>query len=623
MKMVHGLPIDHGGPVDRAFENFPVSALEGSLVDRFLFVAERHADRLAVQDASVSLTYAEVAGRAKRIASALQEAVEGRPGPIATLLPNDARLPAALLGALGAGRPFVPLDIDHPLARNRLIAGQAGASVILSDGAMADELRALLGDHTPVLDLETALASPVVRPMLRAAPDELAYILYTSGSTGAPKGVCHSHRNGLFDALVVVDNVHLTCEDRLSLFYASVIGAIRRTFSALLSGASLHIMPPGGRGAEELAAEFRARGITYMHEVPTIFRRLAGALEPGQRFESLRAVRLSGDRSEWADYDLFRRTAPPDAFFGVNLGCTEVPSTYLHWFVDEAVREPGARLPVGREMLGVQVTVVDADGFALPDGEVGEFRVSSCGLALGYWNAPELTAAAFRPNPDEPETRTYLTGDMGFRRSDGLYEFVGRKDHMVKLRGHRVEPAELEKTLCGCFGVVDAAAVIRRNPEGVPSAMVAYVELEPDCDTLMPRHLMALLSRKLPKHLMPSVIFIRPQLPRLPNFKIDRTELARLDAARRWDDGGRASDDVLKQVSLAFETLLPGSNPTPDDNLLSLGGDSLQAVELALELRRRFSFEIPGSVIRQSQSIHQLANWVKRRMKERAAAPAS
>ena len=532
MSPAHGLPIDHGGPVDRPFDNFPAAALEGSLIDRFLQVAQRHSDRLAVQDARLSLTFAEVADRAERIASALQEAVDGRPGPIATLLPNDARLPSALLGALGAGRPFVPLDIDHPLARNQLIAGQAGASMILSDGAMAAELRALLGDQTPVLDLETAMASPAVRPMVRAAPDDLAYILYTSGSTGAPKGVCHSHRNGLFDALVVVDNVHLTCDDRLSLFYASVIGAIRRTFSALLSGASLHIMPPGGRGAEELAAEFRARGVTYMHEVPTIFRRLAGALEPGQRFESLRAVRLSGDRSEWADYDLFRQVTQPGAFFGVNLGCTEVPSTYLHWFVDEAVREPGGRLPVGREMLGVRVTVVDAEGLPLPEGEVGEFRVSSRGLALGYWNAPELTAAAFRPDPDDPQTRTYLTGDMGFRRPDGLYEFVGRKDHMVKLRGHRVEPAELEATLCACFGVVDAAAVIRRDAAGAPCAMVAYVEPDPGEDTLLPRHLMAMISRVLPRHLMPAVIFIEPRLPRLMNFKIDRAALARLDSSR-------------------------------------------------------------------------------------------
>ena len=615
MRTAHGLPIDHGGPVDRTFEPFPPEALQGSILDRFLFVADRHSGRLAVQDADQSLTYAELAEHSRRIASALQAAVKGRPGPIATLLPNDARLPPALLGALGAGRPFIPLDIDHPLERNRVIASQAGASVILTIGAMASKLRTLLGEATPVLELEAAMASAAAGLMMRAAPDDLAYILYTSGSTGAPKGVCHSHRNGLFDALVVVDNVHLTPEDRLSLFYASVIGAIRRTFSALLSGASLHIMPPRGRGAAELAAEFRARGITYMHEVPTVFRRLAGALAPGERFERLRAVRLSGDRSTWSDYDLFRRVTAPGAVFGVNLGCTEVPSTYLHWFVDEAVREPGGRLPVGREMLDATVEVVDADGRPAPEGETGEFRVSSPTLALGYWNAPELSAAAFLPHPDDAQTRTFLTGDMGFRRPDGLYEFVGRKDHMVKLRGHRVEPAELESALCACPGVVDAAAVIRQDGDGLAKAMVAYVELEPGAERLLPRHMMALISRVLPRHLMPAVIFTLPKLPRLMNFKIDRPALARLDAARGSEEGARASNAVLDQVAGAFEAIVPGARATPEDNLLSLGGDSLQAVQLALELKQRFSFEVPGSVIRQSQSIRELASWISRRRK--------
>ena len=615
MRAAQGLPIDHGGPTGRPFEPFPPEAVERSIVDRFLFMAERHAGRLAVQDAEQSLTYAELAERAGRIASSLQVAVEGRPGPIATLLPNDARLPAALLGALGAGRAFIPLDIDHPPERNRLIARQAGASVILTIGAMAAELRVLLGETTPVLDLETALASAAARPMMRPGPDDLAYILYTSGSTGAPKGVCHSHRNGLFDVLVVVDNVHLTPDDRLSLFYASVIGAIRRTLSALLSGASLHIMPPRGRGAAELAAEFRARRITYMHEVPTVFRRVAGALGPGERFDDLRAVRLSGDRSSWSDYELFRQVCPPDAVFGVNLGCTEVPSTYLHWFVDATVREPGGRLPVGREMLGVTVEVVDSDGRPAPEGETGEFRVSSPTMAVGYWNAPELTAEAFRPHPDDPQIRTYLTGDMGFRRPDGLHEFVGRKDHMVKLRGHRVEPAELEGALCACQGVVDAAAVIRRDGEGVASAMVAYVELEPGAETLLPRHLMALISRVLPKHLMPAVIFIVPKLPRLMNFKIDRPALERLDGARGSQDGGRDPGKLLDKVACAFEAVVPGRRATPEDNLLSLGGDSLQAVQLGLELQQRFSIEVPREVIRQSQSIRELATWISRRRK--------
>ncbi len=537
-------------------------------------------------------------------------------GPVAVLLPNEARLPAAMLGVIAAGRPFIALDPEHPLERNLAILKQASASAVLSGGPTAVEVGRSL-PATRVVDLDEAGAAPGRRPDVRLGPGDLAYILYTSGSTGVAKGVCHTHRACLYDALTIAGNVHLTCEDRLSLFYAGVIGAVRRTFSALLNGASLHIMPPAGRSAAELAAEFRARRITYMHEVPTIFRRIAGGTPAGERLDSLRVVRLSGDRSEWRDYDLFRRTCPPDAFFGVNLGATEA-STYLHWFVDEGVRRPGERLPVGREMDGFRVTVVDADGEPVLDGEVGEFQVASPYVAFGYWNAPELTATAFQADPEDPASRIYRTGDMGFRRSDGLFEFVGRKDQMIKLRGHRIEPGEVEAALRACPGVVDAAAVIRRDEAGAPRAMVAYVERTAGFESLLPRHMMALISRRLPRYLMPSVIFVVEALPRLISFKIDRMEISRLDADRASRDDSRAADPLLDRVARVFETILPGARATPEDNLLSLGGDSLQAVELALELGLATGVEVPGHVMKQSQSIREVTDWIRGRQKTAA-----
>ncbi len=618
MRSRHGLPIDHGGPVARPFEPFPYAALDGSIQARLQLMVQRHAGRLAVQDADTSLTYGQLAERAGRIAAALAPLVEHRPGPIGILLGNDARLPPAIFGALAAGRAFVPLDASHPIERNRLIASHAGAAAVICGGAMAEPLAAALGADLPVLDIEDALEHAPGRPWLHVAPDELAYLLYTSGSTGTPKGVCHSHRNCLHDVLVITNNAHQSCEDRIGVFYGGVIGAMRRIFSTLLNGASLHMLSPQALEAEGLVEQIRTRGLTGYHGVPTLFRRIAAAVPPGERLDSLRLVRLSGDRSEWSDYDLFRRICGPDAHFGVSLGSTEVSSTYAHWFVDPSLRELGGRLPVGREMDDVSVEVTDAEGQVLPDGETGEFRVTSRYLATGYWNAPELSAAAFSADEADPGLRTFITGDMGFRRPDGLLEFVGRKDHMIKLRGHRIEPAELETALGACEGVVDAAAVIRRDAGGVPCAMVAYVELDPGEDTLLPRHLMAMISRVLPRHLMPAVIFIEPRLPRLMNFKIDRATLARLDSSRGARDEARASDPLLDKVAGAFESVLPGAKATADDNLLSLGGDSLQAVQLAIELKRRVGFGVPGAVVRQSQSIGQLAAWISRRRRELA-----
>ena len=610
-----------GGPVDRPYEPVPSSALDGSIIDRFDLMAQRHPDRPAIEDPDGALTYAELAARADRIAGALHAAAADRLGPIAILLPNDARQTTAMIGALAAGCGFTPLDADHPPERNRAIAEQAGAAAVLSTGRIAGELRALFADRTPVVDFEAACQTEGRRPPVRQGPDDLAYILYTSGSTGAPKGVFHSHRNCLHDVRVLTDDAHLTCEDRIGQYYAGVIGAIRRTFAALLNGASLQILPPRELGAEGLVQEIRARRISIFHSVPTLFRRVMGAVPPGERLDSVRVVRLSGDRSEWSDYDLFRRACPEDAGFAVSLGSTEVSCDYARWFVDEGVRNPGARLPAGRPATDVRVAILGPDGHEVPDGEIGEFTASSRYLALGYWRAPELTAAAFAVDPDDPQVRLFKTGDMGLRRADGLLEFVGRKDQLIKLRGHRIEPAEVESALRRCAGVADAAIVIRRNESGVARAMVAYVEVQPGVAGLLPRHLLAMLSRTLPPYLLPSIVLITPVLPRLPNFKLDRTALARLDGERASDDASRASDPVLDEVAKAFETIVGASGATPEDNLLSLGGDSLQAVQVALELERRLGLKVPPAVMARSLCIRELADWISAALGERAVEP--
>jgi acyl-CoA synthetase (AMP-forming)/AMP-acid ligase II len=623
LSTAHGLPIDHGGPVGRPFEPFPYEALDGSILDRLELVVQRQGDRLAIQDGERTLTYDELADCVGRIAGALQPVLEGRPGPIALLLGNRLCLPPAIFGTLAAGRPFFPLDPSHPLDRNRLIASHAGAAAVISDGAMAEAVASALGGDVPVIPIEAALEHAPAAEWRRPGPDAAAYVLYTSGSTGEPKGVCHTHRNCLHNVLTVTNNAHHNREDRIGVFYSGVIGAMRRIFSALLNGASLHVLRPLELGLDGLVEQIRAQRLTGYEGVPTLFRRIAGAaVDAGVRLDTLRLVRLSGDRSEWSDYELFLKVCPPDACFGVTLGSTEVSSTYAHWFVDPAVRTPGGRLPAGRETDDMIVEVVDSEGQVLPDGETGEFRVSSRYLSTGYWNATELTAAAFQADPVDPGVRVFLTGDMGFRRPDGLLEHVGRKDHMIKLRGHRIEPAELERALRAIPAVVDGAAVIRLRPDGVPRAMVAYVEVVPEEDTLLPRHLMAMISQVLPGHLMPAVIFIEPKLPRLMNYKIDRAALAKLDERRGSDGRDRASDEILDRVACAFEAVVPGVRATPDDNLLSLGGDSLQAVQLAMELKLRFPFAPPGQVVRQSQSIRQLADWVRQKQ-EKAATRAS
>jgi amino acid adenylation domain-containing protein len=615
-----GSPIDHGGPVDRPFEAFPESALDGSVVDRFDAIVCRFPHRLAVQDAAFKLTYADVAAIAARIASATVTATAGRAGPVAILLRNEARFPAAMLGVLAAGRCYVPLDAAQPIARNQLIARQAGAAAIISVDELADEARTLFSKNVPVLDIERLGKSSPAGAAPRPIADDLTYIVYTSGSSGLPKGIYRSHRSFLHDIMQFTNTLHLTCEDRLSLVYSpSVVAATRDIFGALLNGGSVHILPPRDLQPIGLARELRGRGITVLHAVPTLFRHIAEALGPGERLDSMRVVYLGGDRVAWSDVDEFRRVCPPGAFLYVTLASTEC-ATHTQWFVDESLRTKSPQLPVGRTVPDFTVMIVDDNGSTVADGEVGEVVAASRYMGMGYWNDSELTEKNFTVDPADSKSRIVQTGDLCRRRPDGLLEYVGRKDVQIKLHGHRIEPAEIEHALIQLPQIADAVAVVRNNDSGIAQALAAYVKLKPEGRGLLPRHLAAILEQRLPRHMIPWPIYVVDEFPRLPSSKIDRRRLMQMDAARHFDDRTRAEHSVADEVARVFERVLGVSGATADDSIASLGGDSLQVTEIAAELETHFGVVVADDIMAATRSIRDFAMWIAEQRLTRARA---
>ena len=610
--MANSLPLDHGGPIDRAFEVFPDCALERSIIDRFDAIVRRFGYRLAIKDTSVSFTYAELAALVDRIAAATAGATEGRAGPVALLLPADAQFPAAMLGVLAAGHAYVPLDADFPIARNELIVSAAGACAIISSGDLAAEARTLFPRDIPVIDIAAMSKTAQSKPSTRPGPDDLAYIIYTSGSTGTPKGVFQNHRNHLHDILQYTNALHLTCEDRLSLLYSpSVAGANRDIYGALLNGASLHILPPRELKPAGLVREFCARGLTIYHSVPALFRHFVGALDTEERLESVRLAYLAGDRIDWSDVDAFRRGFSPRALLYVAMGSTECAVAHSHWFVEDEIRATSARLPVGRPVSDKKVTIVDPHGRSVPKGDIGELVVTSRYIALGYWRAPDLTASAFGVDPNDPECRLFRTGDLVRQRPDGLIEFVGRKDQQIKLRGHRIELAEIESTLRGCLGVSDAAVVVRSTDAGIPHSLVAYVVIRPGISGLLPRHFQSMLAQRLPHHMIPASIILLDELPRLPNFKIDRCGLAQMDTARLIAVHEHSNDPLINEIICIFKAVVGVSGATPDDTIASIGGDSLQTVNILAELERRYAITIPDDLMGERRTIRSIARWIK------------
>ncbi len=586
-------------------------SLHASIVERFDFVARLHPDRLALRDQTRSLTYAQLESLSHRIAAAIC-AVAVDPGPVGVLLGHEARFSAAILGVLAAGRICVPLDADHPAERNGRIAAHSGVTLLIATAELADKVRALFPAGLAVIDLDgiaaADLPASVMPPAMQPRPDDIACVLYTSGSTGAPKGVFQNHRGLLHDVMESVRSTDMSCQDRTAMFYPpSVIAGLLTMFTGLMSGATLEVLPPRIFGRTALAGQVKARGITELSLSPTLFRHLADTLAAGECFDDVRLLTLGGERVDWSDFDVFRRACPPQAKLRVHLGATECWTLHTEWKVDASVRASCPRLPVGRAIPGRRVDIVGEDGEPLPDGEIGEVRVSSRHIALGYWREPELTARSFTVDPDDPLQRQYRTGDLVRRRVDGLVEFIGRKDKQIKLHGYRIEPDEVEVALKACAGVAGAAVLVRNDAAGMPLALAAYVKLQAAEGRVTPDRLSALLRERVPPYMMPAEVVILDELPWLPNFKIDRQRLAQIDAERMSERSSAQNSPLIGELIETFRQVTKAASATPSDNILSLGGDSLQALELMLEISRRFRMVVPEEAQDPTRTIAQWA----------------
>ena len=533
-----------------------------------------------------------------------------RAGPIGIFLGRDARYPAAMLGVLSAGGAYAALDADDPVERNRAIARQAGISAIVSAGGAAAQSATLLSSPIPIIDIDALVDPPTPRSAIRPAATDLGYIYFTSGSEGIPKGVPHSHRNMLQMILQYTNALHLSPEDRLTLVYPpSNAAASRDIFAALLNGASLHFLSPADLQPEGLVREIQARRITIYHSTPGLLRRLADALGANGRLDSVRIASLGGDRVEWRDTDICRRVFSRDVHLYMALTSTE-SHLRCHWFIDSTLRHTTPHPPVGRPLPNRTLSIVDDAGKPVADGEVGEILIKSRFIAGGYWNAPDLTAAAFTRDRSDASMVTFKTGDLGRLRPDGLIEFIGRKDHQIKLHGYRIDIGEVEGALRGCAGVEDAVVVVRRNGAGLPRSLAGYVEPCSGVDGLSRRDLVSMLKKRLPLYMIPATLNIVGQLPRLPTLKIDRIRVAQLDATRVVEMVNPIDDPLVADLVKIFESVLGNVGATAEDNVSSLGGDSLQAVKVALELEKYFGVVVPANVFESMQTIQELARWL-------------
>ncbi len=588
--------------------------LERSLIARFEEVARAYPEQVALTCEGQQMTYRELDQAAEQVAQAVLEAGGTQPEPVPLVLPHSLQAIQAVLGVLKAGKAYVPIDPFYPpaLITHTLDITQAGL-VITNDQYLSLAMTALVKpEAVQVLRMEAMQAetaptgSPSSSP---SGPQDLAYILFTSGSTGTPKGAMHTHQDVINIMIHQTRDLDLSPNERFALTATLGFEPSRFTlYSGLLHGGRVCLYDVRQRGLNGLAEWIAAEGITFMVTTPSAFRHMLHLAPDPRCFHSVRRVLLGGETVTAQDAQLFNRYFRPGSTLINTLGMTEtgVIARYLHQQGDPV---EGLSLPAGVPIDDKRILLLSPDGQPVPPGEVGEIVVSGCYLIPGYWRLPAYTAERFSPDPQDPQRRRFRTGDLGRLRPDGCLEHLGRMDAQIKIRGLRVDPAEIEGVIQQFPGVSAAAVIARDLKRGDgDQQLVAYLERSPSA-AFTRAELRRFLEQQLPAHMLPPVVVFLDTLPLTPTGKVNRQALPEPEAVGQGQEHAyvAARDAVEMQLVRIWEKTLKARRVGVQDNYFELGGNSLLAAQLFAEIEKAFGRKLPLATLFQANTIEQQA----------------
>ncbi|WP_062209689.1 non-ribosomal peptide synthetase [Streptomyces sp. NBRC 109706] len=558
-----------------------------SVPSRFAAQVARTPEAVAVSGGWGRLTYAELDARAEALARRLLAAGLSAEGRVAVLQRRSPELVVSLLAVLKAGGVYVPLDGRAPSARLEQVVRETGAVALLADAeswtGQFDCAAQVLRVDAPEPAADDLAGAEAARPLpdLSAAgsPDRLAYIMYTSGSTGVPKGVAVRHR----------DVLHLAhdrafrggAHERVLLHSPQAFDASTyELWVPLLSGGEVVVAPPGDLDVPALARTIAEHRVSGLWLTAGLFRVLAE--EAPEALAGVREVWTGGDVVPSAAVRRVRDSCP-DLVVVDGYGPTET-TTFASHHVLRPDRPVPDLVPIGRPLDNMRLHVLDDGLGRLPVGSPGELYIAGAGLARGYWQRPGVTAERFVADPYGPAgSRMYRTGDLVRRDRSGDIVFLGRADDQVKVRGFRIEPGEIESVVARHPGVAQAAVVVRQDRPG-EKRLVGYVVPRPGQRPLA-TDLRSHVADLLPDYMVPVAFVVLDALPLTANGKVDRRALPAPDFAA--DPSGRAPRTPREEaLCRLFAEVLGLETVGIDDSFFDLGGDSIISIQLVSRARR-------------------------------------
>jgi amino acid adenylation domain-containing protein len=574
-----------------------ITEVENSLIVRFEQQVAIYSNNVAVKGGRNILSYLEINNIANHVATSILSRQKSKFKTVALLLEPCVMMPSALLGVWKAGYIIVPINASMPDERIKHILLDSKAEVIVTNNHNASYVNKLTNHTLSLINIdEIELENTIDNPEINQSEDLSACILYTSGSTGMPKGVLHNHQNLLHYTQWHTKSFGITNNDRLSLLfsYAFIPGLID-ILRALLNGTSLSLYNPKDDDITDLSTWLKQEKISILHLSPAAFHQFQDSLEGGESFPSIRFIQLGGDAILESDVAFSKTDIFPNSTLSYGLGTTETgPLMGMRVSKNDAI--PENRSLFSRPIDDKEILILDENNKPVVVGEVGIIAVKSQYLAVGYWQQKDLTQQRFFSTSDS-NIRMYVTGDYGRFLPDGSLLFLGRKDNQFNIKGYRIEAGEIE---CAMMSIpeVKQALVQTWETKAGQKQLVGYIVLQAQ-QQLTASAIYQFLVNKLPTYMVPNRFILLDEMPLSENGKILRQALPAPDITRPNLNTlySKPRNSSEKKLAAIMGEILGIDKIGIHDNFFELGGDSLAAVGLMAEIEEQFGKVLPLAIL--------------------------